>query len=131
MINKSNVIEYFFQSFTLLATSSTAIALFAGFNPWHGIIGAVGQMLYLIMEYLRAFKSGKEVKRKTLLYWISVLILGASLGYLGTGWVSTKIGINELISGVGLGLFAQTLPELYDLAVSLFLGFIKKKYENE
>jgi len=131
MINKTNVLEYFFQSFTLLATSSTAIVLFAGFNPWHGFIGAVGQLLYLIMEYLRAFKSGKEVKQKTLSYWVSVLVLGASLGYLGTGWVSEKIGIHELISGVGLGLFAQTLPELYDLAVSLFLGFIKKKYENE
>ena len=131
MINKTNVLEYFLQSFTLLATSSTAIIFVAGFNPWHGVIGAVGQLLYLIMEYLRAFKSGKEVKRKTLYYWISVFILGAALGYLGTGWVSTKIGISELISGVGLGFFAQTLPELYDLAVSLFLGFLKKKYGNE
>jgi hypothetical protein len=131
MINKTNAIEYFLQSFTLLATSSTAIVFFAGFNPWHGIIGAVGQLLYLIMEYLRAFKSGKDIKQKTLLYWISVLIIGASLGYLGTGWVSEKIGINELISGIGLGFFAQTLPELYDLAVSLFFGFLKKKYGNE
>jgi hypothetical protein len=131
MIPKENFLDSLFTYAAILLSGSSAIVFFSGFNVWHGVIGAVGQWLYLLMEYVRSQKSGIEVKRKTLLFLISVTVLGAVLSYLTTGWVAEKIHFNELIVGVGIGFFAQALPELYDTTVELFIGHLKKKYGND
>lgn len=131
MINKTNVIDYLVNSAIMLSTGSTAIVLYAGFNPHHAFIGAAGQLFYLIMEYVRAQNTGKPLKTKTWLYWVSVLFLGAVVSYLGTNWASNKIGLSELIVGFALGFFSQFLPELYDLSISFFKSFLKKKYGGD
>jgi hypothetical protein len=131
MIIKESVLDSLITYAAILLSGSSAIAFFTGFNPWHGVIGAVGQWLYLTMEYVRSQKSGLKVKKKTILFLVSVTIIGAALGFLTTGWAAEKIGLPELIVGVGIGFFAQAVPELYDTVVDLFIGFIKKKYSND
>ena len=131
MITKTNVIEYFMQAIVILSGGGSAIVLFAGYNPQHAFIGAAGQLFYLIMEYVRSQKMNKSLKTKSWTYWISVLVLGAVLSYLGTGWAASKAGLSELLVGFVLGFFAQSLPEFYDLALDLFKGFLKKKYGGD
>ena len=131
MITKENIFDTLFSYGAIMLSGSSAIVFFSGFNAWHGVIGAVGQWLYLLVEYVRSQKTGTEVKKKTVLFLLAVTIVAAALSYLATGWVSDKIRLPELVVGVGIGFFAQALPELYDTAVELFIGFLKKKYGND
>jgi hypothetical protein len=131
MITKSNVIDYFINSAIILSGGGSAIVLFAGYNPHHAFIGASGQLFYLIMEYVRSQKLNRNIKSKSWLYWVSVLVLGAVVSYLGTNWTANKIGVSELLVGFVLGFFAQSLPEFYDLAIDLFKGWLKRKYGGD
>jgi hypothetical protein len=131
MITKSNVIDYFINSAIILSGGGSAIVLFAGHNVHHAFIGASGQLFYLIMEYVRSQKMNKNIKAKSWLYWVSVLVLGAVVSYLGTNWTANKIGLNELLVGFVLGFFSQSLPEFYDLSIELFKSFLNKKYGGD
>jgi hypothetical protein len=131
MITRENVIDYFMNSALILSSGGSAIILFAGYNVQHAFIGATGQLFYLIMEYVRSQKVNKNLKPKSWLYWVSVLILGAVVSYLGTNWAASKVGLSELLVGFVLGFFSQSLPEFYDLAIDLFKGYLKKKHGGD
>lgn len=133
MITKDNLLTAIMDASVIMMSGGSAISIaatFAGFNPLHAFIGAAGQLIYIVMEYVRATNTHKPLVHKNWLYWLAVIVIGAALGYLGTGYLSKKIGLNEVITGVGIGFFAQALPDIYDIVINGIKNIIKKKLEN-
>lgn len=127
MISKDTIANKLMEHFIVLASGGIGLqVMLAGHNFIHALIGVAGQCFYIMMEYIRAEKAGKEVKKRSAWFWLSCVLLGAFVSFMGTPWTSNKLGLNELVTGVGLGFFAQALPEVYDLAVELIKNFIKK-----
>lgn len=128
MITKESILDYLFQSAAILTSGSVAVTLFAGFNILHVPIGVAGQLIYISMDYFKATKAGKQLKPKPIKYWIIAIFLGGVASYLGTGILAAKTGLSEMLIGIALGFFAQSIPEISDIVVDLIKEFIKKKF---
>lgn len=128
MISKSNLLDYLFQSAAILSSGSVAITLFAGFNILHVPIGVAGQLIYIAVDYFKATKAGKQMKQKPTKYWLVAIFLGGVASYLGTGILAAKTGLSEMVIGIALGFFAQSIPEISDIVIDLVKEFIKKKF---
>lgn len=128
MISKGSVLDYLCQSAAILTSGSVAITLFAGFNILHVPIGVAGQLIYISMDYFKATKAGRQTKQKPLKYWLVAIFLGGVASYLGTGILAAKTGLSEMLIGVALGFFAQSIPEISDIVMDLIKEFIKKKF---
>lgn len=128
MISKDNIFDYLFQSAAILTSGSVAVTLFAGFNILHVPIGVAGQLIYISMDYFKATKAGRQLKQKPTKYWLVAIFLGGVASYLGTGILAAKTGLSEMLIGVALGFFAQSIPEISDIVMELIKEFIKKKF---
>lgn len=128
MISKGNLLDYLFQSAAILTSGSVAITLFAGFNILHVPIGVAGQLIYISVDYFRATKAGRQLKQKPTKYWLVAILLGGVASYLGTGILAAKTGLPEMFTGIALGFFAQSIPEISDIVMDLIKEFIKKKF---
>ena len=128
MITKDSVLDYLFQSAAILTSGSVAVTLFAGFNILHVPIGVAGQLIYISMDYFKATKAGRQLKPKPIKYWLIAIFLGGVASYLGTGILAAKTGLSEMLIGIALGFFAQSIPEISDIVMDLIKEFIKKKF---
>ena len=128
MITKDSVLDYLFQSAAILTSGSVAVTLFAGFNILHVPIGVAGQLIYISMDYFKATKAGRQLKPKPIKYWLIAIFLGGVASYLGTGILAAKTGLSEMLIGIALGFFAQSIPEISDIVIDLIKEFIKKKF---
>lgn len=128
MITKESILDYLFQSAAILTSGSVAVTLFAGFNILHVPIGVAGQLIYISMDYFKATKAGKQLKPKPIKYWLIAIFLGGVASYLGTGILAAKTGLSEMLIGIALGFFAQSIPEISDITMDLIKEFIKKKF---
>ena len=131
MITKDNLVSYICESAMILLSGSAALTLFVGFNILHVPIGVVGQLIYICVEYFRATKSNKFIKAKPIKYWVVAIFLGGVASYLGTGVLAAKTGLNELIIGISLGYFAQSIPEISDIVLQLVKDLIKRKFGSD
>lgn len=131
MITKENILDYLFQSASILTLGSVGVTLLAGFNILHVPIGVAGQLIYISVEYFKATKANKQVKQKPAKYWFVAIFLGGVASYLGTGILTAKTGLPEMFIGVALGYFAQSIPEISDIVMDLIKQFIKKKFGSD
>lgn len=127
MVSKTSIVDYIINNLLLVSGTGMAWQLLNGYNPVHALIGATGQILFLIANYLRLKSNGVEMKKQPIVFWLGCILLGAALGYLFTTWTSKHIGIDEVLSGIIIGASAQFAADIFDV----FIDVIKKKINKD
>ena len=99
------------------------------FDPSYAIFSVIGNIIIYLLIIL-SDKDEKPKKRGELKYWSARLALGAILSVLLTKFISDKIGINDILVSILIGIFCENFRELIEIfkkvGISAWEGFLER-----
>ena len=112
-----------------VGTTSVLQRAMVDFDTSYAIFSVIGNIIIYLLIIL-SDKEEKPKKRGELKYWSARLALGAILSVLLTKFISDKIGLNDILVSILIGVFCENFRELIEISkkvgVSAWEGFLER-----
>jgi hypothetical protein len=95
-----------------------------GYNPLHAIFGSLGQILFLMGNYVMAINKGNNAPKYPVAYWIIVICMGAIVAFMAVPQLVKLIGWDQYLLSFIVGALAQKFVDFIN-------GLYKKYTKNE
>jgi hypothetical protein len=95
-----------------------------GYNPLHAVFGSLGQIIFLMANYVAYINKGEKAPSYPIIYWIAVILMGAIIAFMGVPQLVKFVGFEQYLLAFLVGALAQKFID--------FINLIYKKYtKNE
>lgn len=112
-----------------VGTTSVMQRALVDFDASYAVFSVIGNIIIYLLIILQD-KEEKPKRKGELKYWGARLALGAILSVLLTKFISDKIGINDILVSILIGIFCENFRELIDIfkkvGISAWEGFLER-----
>lgn len=106
----------------MIASFTGSILL--GYNPLHAVFGSLGQIIFLMGNYVVAINKKEKAPSYPTAYWIVVISMGAIIAFMAVPQLIKYFSIEQYLLSFLVGALAQKFVDVLN-------GLYKKYTKNE